>query len=536
MGKISRDNTLKKQITMCFNMTLKRIFTIAGLLLLAYVSTDAQDLKYEVNTGLVQIVGEVDQTLQNQLFQLAEEAFNKYVDYANFWDEEKDEFSNFKFSEISSLIDGSAKIFNDIVAQPTNIDMIEYTLNIFDNFQNMKLDFDVTEPYLTEVRWEETTGSYVATIEFNKTMYNGLVGVTPMSLRDSREFPKLAMEIEMPGYDVTDYRIINIKGEVGKAIKAKKAKSDLYYLSLEGMYGLGALSTSAKTDVAASFGELDTKMTMIGANIMYRKALNEDEKMFLLIGLEGKQLKFDTDISSYGANATALDNISASTIERFSDIQNFLIDEFTSTEMVNVPGIAIVDNISYSNSETSAENLKLFTISAPVGIGLKISGEPYGDMFFIDFMAVPGYSISSSGLTSANFSVSGIQIPDDPNFPTIAEIMDNNPLILDLPEYQLDDVSFSREKTTRTTSAFTLGLRLAPTYYKLIGFRYAISIGGFLEYSILPPIASNPVETEFLSPIIDEDVQEVNSLLEKYFSVKAFNFGARLGLAYKFGG
>jgi hypothetical protein len=499
-----------------------------ALTLIVSPGLNAQDAPIELNSELLEVIGDIDANLQGELSQIAKDVFNNYADFGTFWDASSNSFSNDKFAEISSLFAGTSRVFNDVEEEPTNINIADYTLNIFEKFQSMPVEFEISNVYLMKLEHEIDQGAYVATIEFDKSMLTGLEKGIATRLKEERNYNRIEMRIEMPEYDVTDTRIIDLLGTVSSgAVKVQKAKSNLAYLGISGFYGINSLSTSPSNSIGENFGDISPSSSVLGLNLGYRKALSTKENLFLVVSFEGRQSTYKSNFGNYAASSNI--PLGAQFVNSSTDLNTFN----GAGVLENVPANAQISSISTDGGDP-IEELKVTGIKVPLGIGIKLAGKPYADMFFLDVLLTPSYSLSSTGTLKATGE--GFKVPDDENFPSeqadLDKILTLRPGFFDNDAYNF---SVNSEKTVETTSAFSLGVRISPQFYKLIGYRYILTVGAYAEYSILSPIASNPSDQDFTKFFGTGPNENSVTLLEEYFDVKTLNFGIQVGLAYKLG-
>jgi len=467
------------------------------------------------------ISAEVDEQTKNDIIDVVQEILNKYYNVASFWDENAEAFDEEKYTQFIGMFSGSARVYEDISDEPTNIEYNVYANNVYQYMQEEGVQFLLENVYLNSI--EKTEGFYVADLDMDKIVYVGLDKENfPVKFMDGKRFT-LNVKIDMPDYDVKDAKVQAITGEEA----AKRVKTP-GYLSGNFHYGLGSYVEGPVNSLGQSFGELTSKSaSTLGFQLIFRKALNPAEKIWFHLGVGGQQHTLKTGYDNF--NNAGLDGSDKSQ----SDFIGAFMNGSTPSPYIIENGSPLQGNVTIDRINDSEEVLNVIAVDVPIGVTMRLN-KTYKSRIFLDLSVVPSYSVFSSGSTKG--SPEGVFIPNSDHFPSIEEIQNSISGDERLEEYRFGDDDFRYEDNDLSVAnSFNLGIQLSPTYMYDISFNYGIEVGFNLWYNVLSLAGSNNSQRGYLSAdFANNSFATKTSILEDYFEgVSPFYGSVKLGFFYK---
>ncbi|WP_235299137.1 hypothetical protein [Portibacter marinus] len=501
-----------------------KTFKVFSILLLASLLNTTLFGQRTINviTDGAAVSADVDEQTKNEIIDVVQEVLNKYYNIASFWNENAEEFDENKYTQFIGMFSGSARVYDDIAEEPTNIEYSVYANNVFQYMQEEGVQFLLENVYLNSIEKDE--GFYVADLDMDKIVYVGLDKQNfPVKFGDGKRYT-LNVKIDMPDYDVKDAKIQSITGE-----EAAKRVKTAGYLSGNFHYGIGSYVEGPVNSLGQSFGALTSKAAnTLGFQLLFRKALNPAEKFWFHIGVGGQQHTLKTGYGNFDNSGLPGEQRSQ------SDFEGAFMNGGTPTPYIIENGSVLQGNVTINNINNAQEIFNVITVDVPIGATIRLN-RTFSSRIFLDVSVVPSYSITSSGTTSGN--PEGVFIPNSEHFPTIEQIQNSPNGQERLEEYSFDDDDFRYEDNDLSLSqnSFNLGLQLSPTYMYDISFNYGIEVGFNLWYNVLSLVGSQNSERGYLSSdYANNSFATKTSILEDYFEgVKPFYGSVKLGFFYK---
>lgn len=489
---------------------------------LFYSQSATAQKSVNVITDGTAVSAEIDEQTKGQIIDVVKETLNKYYNIASFWDENNETFDEGKYTEFISLFSGSARVYEDIAEEPSNIEYSVYANNVFQYLQEEGVQFLLENVYLNSIEVDES-GFYVANLDMDKIVFVGLdEGNFPVKYGDGKRYT-LNVKIDMPDYDVKAAKIQAITGE-----EAAKRIKTAGYLSGNFHYGLGSFIEGAANSIGQSFNGLtDKSASTLGFQLFYRKAFSERENLWFNIGVGAQQ---HTLLSKY-------DNFNNSILPGEETSRSPFTGAFVNggdrTPYVVENGETLLGSVTINEIEESSESINVLTIDVPIGVSLRIS-RTFKSRAYIDLSIVPSYSITSSGSTSGR--PVGVFIPNSEHFPSIENILAQPDGEERLSNYAFSGEDFEYNVNDITlANNFGLGVQLSPTYMYDISFRYGIEVGVNLWYNALSLLSSNNSNEGYLkSEYGNQSFGTKSSILEDYYDgVSPFYASVKVGFFYK---
>lgn len=486
------------------------------LLLLAICFTFLAEGKAQLRIYLdgSYIKAELEEEEKDQILESSTEILNSYAEFATFRDSDG-VFSDEAYTDYLSIFSGNAEVYNDLAKKnQTNINYATYADNVYTYMQKGGVKFEITETYLDEITYD-SSGFYVITVSFIKTMFNGLSDDnTIVNFPNNGKNFDLKMQIEVPEYDLSDAAILNILGE---STKVRVESANL--ISVNGNYHRGSVSKTASTTIEGYSDDMDVDYNSYGVDVVLRRSINAKKTLFLAVGASAGFHNFSTDLSSFtGSIADVID--------------------------VKVGGQAFAENNSLQDATLAAtrevlsvngfnEELQVIDIQIPIGISYKVF-ESYDWDIFVDVSVVPTYSIASSGKYNGGLQVK--RIPDDRElFPDAFVLAVEN---AGVAPYVLDD-SFS-EELVESASQFSAAAQITPMVHYKFNFNMAFEFGANISYGFLPYFQNETnhlgtgTEQSNLLGITSIDRATNPSVLQNGFkNVSVLRYGLRAGIVFK---
>jgi len=465
---------------------------------------------------------ELDEELKGEILASVKDILNRYYNIGSFWDENAEAFDEEKYTEFISLFSGSARVYEDIADEPTNIEYSTYANNVFQYLQEEGVQFLLENVYLNSIEVDEG-GFYVANLDMDKIVFVGLDKDNfPVKFGDGKRYT-LNVKIDMPNYDVKEAKIQAITGEE----TAKRVKT-AGYLSGNFHYGLGSFVEGDANTIGQSFNGLTSKSAnTLGFQLLYRKALNPGEKIWFHIGVGGQQHTLSSGYENFDNSGLPGEQTSRSAF-----IGAFMNGENPSP-YVTENGEELKGNVTISQIDESSEILDVITIDVPIGISIRVN-RTFKSRAFIDLSIVPSYSISSSGSTIGK--PEGVIIPDSEHFPSVEAILAQDDGQERLENYTFGDEDFQYvDNDISVANNFGLGVQLSPTYKYDINFKYGIEVGVNLWYNVLSLLGSNDSSDGYLkSQYANQSFGTKTSILEDYHNgVSPYYASLKVGFFYK---
>lgn len=454
----------------------------------------------------------IDSDLELQIIEAATKILNDYNESASFTEDDSGAFSDQKYTDFIDLFSGSAKVYDDLVKKPTNIDYSIYADKVYQYMQEVGVDFSINNVYVENIL-VDNTGFYIINVDVEKIMYNGLDDSNFPIVNKNGKTVNLKMQIDMPDYDIAQGKIQALTGEVVSVIRQTVSN-----MSLNGFYGLG-LNVAKKSTASGFSDDLSTTLNTVGFEFDYRRSLNSDQSLFLLAGLRGQQFNFNTKLE--GITDTVPENI----IAKHNGAAPIDI-VYASTKTL--------DNIS-----DAQEKLGVFNIEVPIGVSYRLINKFNYDLF-IDAAIVPMFSIQSSGSLTAGLDFTNLpndltNFPvDEANFDTDVDALKSH--FVSTGNQDALDIYFPSENLdnlVETTPNFSLGFLVSPVFHYDLNFRYGIEIGATYWMNILPLFKDNSDES--FSSYLEASQNVYPSILENFYEgVSASVVSVKLGVFYKF--
>lgn len=465
--------------------------------------------------GMV-VDSEIDDETRDKILEVIDNIVNRYYNIANFWNEDNSSFDEDKYTQFIGLFSGSAQVYDDISQDPSNIEYAVYANNVYQYMQDEGVQFELDNIYINSLDYEN--GFYLAELDMEKIIYVGLNKDNfPVKFQDGKRYT-LNVKIDMPDYDVTEARIQSILGEE-KAVRTKKPS----ILSGNLSAGAGIYTLSGANTVGEQFSFNSNNVLTYGFHLLYRRALNDGEKLWFHIGVGVQNNTLNSAFEYVGSGVTTPSDLLS------SPFTEALMNGAIPTAYLEENGEQLMGKLIVDNFDDGAENLNIFMVNVPIGLSFRAM-RTFKSRFFIDVTVVPSYGLSSSGKLSG--TPDGLFIPDSDYFPSINEILASPNGEDRLNEYRglyTEASTFSRDVTIE--NPFTLGVMLSPSYQYDISFNYGVEIGVNLWYNVLSLTnSSNNITEAFLQ----NDASTSSSILQNYFSnVNPVHGSLKIGFFYK---
>lgn len=493
---------------------MKRLTLLLLSFILASAAIHAQEIF--LIKDYMEVDPEIDDDKQLEIIEMATKIINDYNKSASFLDDETGAFSDEKYADFIDLFSGSAKVYDDLMKKPTNIDYSIYADKVFQYMKEVGVRFSLNNVYVENIIYDNT-GFYVINLDVEKIMYNGLDDSNyPVDFKNGKTF-NLKMKIDMPDYDISQAKIQGLAGEEISVVKQTVSN-----MSLTGFYGYG-LSVSKKSTDPGFSDDLKTDLFSFGGEFDYRRSLNANQSLFLLAGVRAQQHNFNTVLE--GIFDTVPDNINA---------------KLNGAPPVNM----IVESTkTLSNVTDASENMNTLFVEVPLGISYRLVNKFNYDLF-LDAAIVPMFSVNSGGKIGAQMEF--VNLPSDlsnfPVDPTTQESYDAD--VEALKNYlagnqEVLDIYFPSEKLDKnvnTSPNFSLGFLLAPTLHYDLNFRYGIEFGVSYWMNILPLFQDkSDKKDELFGNYISGNDPTYPSIIENFYEgVTASTVAVKLGIFYKF--
>jgi hypothetical protein len=490
--------------------------------LIFFSSTITAQKTVNVITDGAAVSAEIPEQTKDEIIDVIKEMLNRYYNIASFWDENNEAFDEEKYTEFISLFSGSARVYEDIADEPTNIEYSVYANNVFQYLQEEGVQFLLENVYLNSIEVDES-GFYVANLDMDKIVFVGLDEDNfPVKFGDGKRYT-LNVKIDMPDYDVKAAKIQAITGE-----EAAKRIKTAGYLTGNFHYGLGSFIEGEANSIGQSFNGLTNKSSsVLGFQLIYRKALNQGEKIWLHAGIGAQQ---HTLSSNY-------DNFNNSELPGSETSQSPFLGAFVNGEdrspYVIENGQELLGSVTINRIDESSEVLTLLTIDVPIGVSFRVS-RTFKSRAFIDLSIVPSYSLTSSGVSKGK--PVGVTLPESVHFPSVETILAEPDGQERLDNYAFTGADFEyNDNDITAASNFGLGIQLSPTYMYDISFKYGIEVGLNLWVNALSILASNDSSNGYLKEKYGGDTfQTKTSILEDYYNgVMPYYASLKVGFFYK---
>lgn len=496
---------------------LNSILLTLCLITISISAVDAQKEINVINDGAAIGAG-VDEATKSQIEDVVQELINKYYNIASFWDEVSDSFDEDKYTEFISLFSSSARVYDDIADEPTNIDYSSYSNNVFEYMQEEGVQFDLENAYLNSID-KDDSGFYVAELDIDKIVYVGLdKNNFPVKFGDGKRYT-LNVRIDMPDYDITSAKIEAIKGE-----ETAKRVATASYLAANFHYGLGAYTLGTANEIGASFGDVTGGASVLGFQLLFRKALSTKENLWFHIGAGAQQHTL----------STAYPDFNNSTLPGEKRSRSPYLDAIVNGEppqpYLEEDSEILFGNVTINSITDALEKVNIITVDVPIGVTMRLN-RTFSSRVFLDLSVVPSFSLSSNGVSSG--TATGEIIPDSKHFPTIEEISASAGGDDRLSNYrfsgQYSDGDLALENN------FGLGIQLSPTYQYDISFNYGIEIGVNLWYNVMSLTKyTNSTDGYLSADFANGSFGTKTSILEDYFDgVNPFYASLKVGFFYK---
>lgn len=460
------------------------------------------------------IKAELNEEEQDQVMESSTKILNKYAEYATFTDQDG-VFSDDAYTEFLSIFSGNAEVYDDLAKKnQTNINYATYADNVYNYMQSGGVKFEITETYLDEITYD-SSGFYVITVSFIKTMFNGL-----SESNEIVNFPNngknfdLKMRIEVPEYDLSDAAILGVEGE-SKKIKVESAN----LISVNGNYHLGNVSKTATTNISGYSDDMAVDYNSYGVDVVFRRSINGKKTLFLALGASAGFHNFSTDLSSY--TGSLVDELNV-------DLGGIAFDEGTNS--LGNGNLAATKSVLAVNG--LREDLQVIDIQIPIGLSYKVF-ESYDWDIFVDVAVVPTYSIASSGNYSGGLQVQ--RIPDDRDlFPQVfIDAVTSGDGVF---PYVLDDPY--GEELVESESQFSASAQVTPMIHYKFNFNMSFEFGANLSYGFLPYFQNETnhlgTEQSNLLEITSLDSATNPAVLQNGFkNVGVLRYGLRAGIVFK---
>jgi hypothetical protein len=486
---------------------MKRITLLTLFIFAASLSIYAQDVF--LIKDYMEVDPSIDDDVQLQIIEMATKIINDYNESASFLDE-TGKFSDKKYADFIDLFSGGAKVYDDLMKKPTNIDYSIYADKVFQFMQEVGVRFTLNNVYVENIIYDNT-GFYVVNLDVEKIMYNGLDDSNyPVDFKNGKTF-NLKMKIDMPDYDVSQAKIQGLAGE-----EISVVKQTISNMSLTGFYGYGINVSKKSTDPSFS-DDLSSTLSSFGGEFDYRRSLNSNQSLFLLAGIRGHQLNFNSTLG--GVFDTVPDNINA---------------KLNGSAPID---LTVESTKILSNLTDASEKMNTLFIEVPLGISYRLINKFNYDLF-LDAAIVPMFSVNSGGKVNAQMEF--VNLPTDlSNFPVDPSTYDADVEALKNYLAGNDEVlaiyfpSEKLDKVVSTNPNFSLGLLIAPTFHYDLNFRYGIEFGITYWMNILPLFKDNSDDS--FSDYLKGNNPTYPSILENFYEgVTASTVAVKLGIFYKF--
>lgn len=499
---------------------LKLGLSLLALLVISNVAVGQKTVN--LITDGAAISADINEETKSEILEAVRDVLNRYYNIASFWDENAEAFDEEKYTEFVSLFSGSARVYEDIADKPTNIEYNVYANNVFQYLQDEGVQFLLENVYLNSVEVDES-GFYVADLDMDKVVYVALDDKNfPVKSIDGKRYT-LNVKIDMPNYDVTEAKIQAITGE-----EAAKRIKTAGYLSGNFFYGLGSFVEGEANTIGESFNGLTSRSaSTLGFQLLYRKALGAEEKLWFHIGAGAQQHSLSSGYDLFDNSGVPGEETSRSAFE------GAFMNAEIPVPYVMENGEELKGNVTISGIEDSSEDIDVITVDVPIGITYRVS-KTFKSRVFVDLSIVPSYSISTSGRSVGK--PEGVIIPDSDHFPSVEAIRAQADGEERLANYAFGDEDFEYlDNDISAANNFGLGIQLSPTYMYDIDFLYGVEIGFNLWYNVLSLLGNNNSSNGYLkSEYARESFGSKTSILEDYFDgVSPFYASFKIGFHYK---
>ena len=507
-------------------MNIIRIIATSIILIfsLAHLSlSQAQERSIDLNTRSYTNPNNISSDTVEILIKTVKEVINAYYNTGDFYDQSRGTFSTDKMIQFNSLFENNAIIF-DYLSNSSVVSIDEFTQKIYNNNNNKKVDFDIEEADILELRRDEA-GDYFANIQV-------LISVlSEFDKNDNLVFRNQSRDFLLDG----KINILSFNLESGKFSKLSSDKKMVKSLDKINQisYGLsflyGNVSTKSDSSSTLSFNSDNINSGSFGAGIFldYLMSISSNNKTFLNFGLDIDFHSFSNSISDIGDLETDVS---------VTDIPIFILEneEIIQKEQ---PG-----TLNISSLTDYQEKLKLLSISPRLGLSKVISEDK--DFSHRLNIHASGEVWISSFQNNANSTFTAIVVPDESEypFPDIEEIpvdilSEHYSIEGDL-DANIDDINtnlgisigggYTYQKFTDYNKGFLIGLEV--NFYPKFLSKSSDASNAFLTSEISNDLYSPSSDGNDYLPVNPPLLTRSNSVLNQYFDSTSL-----LELKIKFG-
>ena len=454
-----------------------------------------------------------DISLKQTLFATTQKMLNGLNYHGDFFDPDTRKTDDIKISEFSDLFASESNIYNLVdVSNPQNISLSDFVNYLYTHFKDQELDFEILNAELVSLT--DDGSFYTGQMRFEFKQYSGL---------DDRYRPKfiskglikdLTLNYRIFPYDTDIAEITSLSGAARQIVSIDKVSN--FDIHLTG--GIGFLSASIDPAYVDALGSLSTSATSFGIDAMYRTSFNESQTLYFAVGFGAQMLNLTTEMENFYSfendNLAITHNATGRLTVDESKISGSL-DPFSSAGSDNPRDFASGYIVSIDDGKETNRGIRL---GVPLGVSYRLS-KGLESRFFVDLVAIPSYILWNN--SSMDGMVNFVKVPDE-NFP------DRNDLInriyttnaagrvdgaIDPLYTESYAIGGSEAKALAPAGTFDFDIRLSPTYKKLIGADWGISIGLDLQMNVLNLFSSSDYQGDFLEGDLNSfNLQRDNSI------------------------
>lgn len=439
--------------------------------------------------------------LKEELIKTVKKVMNSFVHNGSFYDFDAGETSDEKISDFSDLFSEESNVFNFLtIDNPQIISFSDFTNYLYSHFDGQKFDFEVLNAELTSLNEGDNGNYYFGTINFEMKQYAGIDKKLKMKFFPKGNINDLTLQMRIYPFDTSIGEITSITGETRTDVSIDKVSNVDFNLT----GGIGFLTAGIDDAYADALGSLSTSAVTFGFDGLYRKSINYNQTLYFVGGLSVQLLSLKTEMDNF----YSFDNDNFSITNDASGNPLRVTDTHISGTQaaLNSSGSDNVNNLSNGfvyGIDDGEEINKGFRIGIPIGMSYRLS-KSFESRFFIDALLIPSYIVWNNSTIEG--TVNYVKVPRN-NFPDRNDVVDviYTTDASGIINGAIDDVyteSYNigggETKALAPKSTFDFDIMLSPSYKKLIGPDWGISIGANLRMNVLNLFSKSDFNDDFL--------------------------------------
>lgn len=439
--------------------------------------------------------------LKEELIGTVRNVLNAFSYHGDFYNFDEGITSDDKVSEFSDLFSNETTIFNYLtVDNPQIISFDDFINYLYTYYDGQKYDFEILNAELTSLTVDANGNYYYGTITFEMKQYVGVDKKGQMKFFPKGVLNDLTLDLRIYPFDTSIGEITSLIGETRTDVSIDRVSN--FDFSLSG--GIGFLTAGIDDAYVDALGSLSTSATTLGFDGLYRKSINYNQTLYFVGGINVQLLSLTTQLEnfySFDNDNLMITNDASGAELRVNDSQVSGAGSPLGSSGSDNPNNT-ANGFVYEIVDGEEIN-QGFRIGIPIGVSYRLS-KSFESRFFVDFMLVPSFIVWNNSTIDGR--VNFVKVPEN-NFPDRNDVVDRiyttdetgliNGAVNDVYTDSYD-IGGSETKGLSPESTFDFDIMLSPSYKKLIGADWGISIGANVRMNLLNLFSKSDYEDDFL--------------------------------------